>query len=189
MSKDLDQPEAKKTNKKLREPRPMEMLIGRNLSIWQELLLAALPTVTVLLVIALVGIVSNRAVLFTSLASSAFLIYINPSHKMNNGRTLVIAQMIGALAGFASFTLLGQNYFGVGAAMILTIVLMIVLNAVHPPAVSTALLFGLEGKYAFDLALFALALLMTLTLILLQKSTLGLMSRFVEEQDKKGRKS
>ncbi len=189
MSKQAHQSESKKTKQKEKEPRPMELLIGRNLSIWQELILAALPTVTVLLVIALVGFLSSRAVLFTSLASSAFLIYINPSNKMNNGRTLVISQMVGALAGYASFTLLGKNYFGVGAAMILTIVLMIVLNAVHPPAVSTSLLFGLGGEFASDLALFALALLMTLMLILLQRSTLGLMSRFVQEQDKRKGKS
>ncbi len=182
--KEGNRAEAKKTRRKQAEPRPMELLMGRNLSFWQELLLALLPTVTVLLVIAMVGLLSGRAVLFTSLASSAFLIYINPSHKMNSGRTLVIAQMMAALAGYASFTLLGKNYIGSGAAMILTIVLMIVLNAVHPPAVSTALLFGLGGEFPSDLALFALAVLMTLTLILLQRSTLGLMTRFVEEQDK-----
>ena len=129
--------------------------------------------------------------LFVNLhGSNSYLIYINPRHKMSNGRTLIISQMIGALTGYGSYTLLGKNYLGVGAAMIVTIVLMIVLNAVHPPAVSTALLFGLSGKYAIDLALFATALLLLLLLVLVQRHTLGLMGRFVEERDrKKGRKS
>lgn len=41
-----------------------------------ELLLAAMPTLTVLLVLALVEALSNQRLLFASLASSAFLIYL-----------------------------------------------------------------------------------------------------------------
>lgn len=40
-----------------------------------ELLLALAPTITVLIVFALVEVLSNQRLLFASLASSAFLIY------------------------------------------------------------------------------------------------------------------
>ncbi len=180
-----DKTGAEKKKRKRRAPRPMERLTGRHLSLEQELMLASLPTVIVLIVFALVGLLAQQEILFTSLASSAFLIYINPAHPMNNTRTVIIAQMIGAIAGFSAYAIFSLNYLAVGAAMIFTIVLMIVLNVAHPPAVSTALLFGLSGKRPIDLALFAFALLLTVTLIVLQRSWLGWMSRFVDEREKK----
>ncbi len=63
----------------------------RRLGWRQELLLALLPTITVLAVMALVERFSEQRLLFASLASSAFLIYLDPLHGTNSTRTLLIA--------------------------------------------------------------------------------------------------
>jgi hypothetical protein len=52
-----------------------------------ELALVALPTVTVLVVLALVEALARQRLLFASLASSAFLIYLDPTHPTNRVRT------------------------------------------------------------------------------------------------------
>ena len=49
-----------------------------------ELTLTFFPTVTVLGVFALVEVLSRQRLLFTSLASSAFLIYLDPQHNTNS---------------------------------------------------------------------------------------------------------
>jgi hypothetical protein len=53
---------------------------------------ALLPTLTVLAVLGLVEALSRQLLLFASLASSAFLIYLAPRHKANSLRTLCLAQ-------------------------------------------------------------------------------------------------
>ena len=115
----------------------------RRLRLADELLLALLPTAAVLLVLAAVEALSRQRLLFASLASSAFLIYLDPRHGTNAVRTLVVAQLSAALLGLAAFLLLGPGYAAAGVGMVAAIVLMILLDAVHPPAVSTALSFAL----------------------------------------------
>lgn len=48
-----------------------------------ELILALLPTLVVLGVLAFVEVLSRQGLLFASLASSAFLIYLDPQHNTN----------------------------------------------------------------------------------------------------------
>jgi len=55
------------------------------LSLKDELVMVLLPTATVLGVLALVEVLSKKRLLFASLASSAFLIYLDPQH----GTTIV----------------------------------------------------------------------------------------------------
>ena len=88
------------------------------LSLRQELGLALLPTVVVLLMLGYVEAFSRQRLLFASLASSAFLIYIDPEHPMNGVRTLVLAQSSAALIGFAADYLLGAGYLAAGVAMV-----------------------------------------------------------------------
>ena len=64
-----------------------------------ELILALLPTLVVLSVFALVEAFTRQRLLFASLASSAFLIYLDPQHGTNSMRTLVLSQMLAALLG------------------------------------------------------------------------------------------
>jgi CBS-domain-containing membrane protein len=98
-----------------------------------ELALATAPTVVVLSVLALVEVLSRQRLLFASLASSAFLIYLDPQHGTNTVRTLVISQMMAAIIGFVTYIMLGSGYVSGGTAMAITIVLMILLDVMHPP--------------------------------------------------------
>jgi CBS-domain-containing membrane protein len=145
-----------------------------------ELALAALPTLTVLLVLAFLEIFSRQRLLFASLASSAFLIYLDPQHGANSMRTLVIAHLIAASAGLLMYLALGPGYLAGGSAMVVTIALMIVLDVVHPPAVSTSLSFAFRTGAEQNLALFGMALGLIAVLVALERAALWLMARLTQ---------
>lgn len=151
--------------------------LRRRLSLRGEFALAFSPTVTILAVLALVEALSQQRLLFASLASSAFLIYLDPQHGTNSVRTLVVAQMIAAGLGFVSYLLIGSGYLSGGTAMVVTIVLMILLDVVHPPAVSTSLSFALRAGNESNLVLFGLAVGITAGLVLLEKVSLWVLAR------------
>ncbi|GAB3551636.1 hypothetical protein GCM10027343_36150 [Noviherbaspirillum agri] len=150
----------------------------RRLGLRKEVLLALLPTATVLLVLAFVEVLSNQRLLFASLASSAFLIYLDPEHAVNNVRTLFLAQIGAAVIGLLTYMTLGSGYLSGGTAMVLAIVAMIMLDAMHPPAVSTALSFGLRAEDESNLVLFSMAVTVTGALVVLQRAALWMLRRF-----------
>ena len=82
----------------------------RRIGLKGELLLALMPTATVLAVPALVEALSNQRLPFASRASSAFLIYLDPANATNSVRTLVAAQMAAAVIGLATFLAFGPGY-------------------------------------------------------------------------------
>ena len=167
------------------QPSHREVRRARRRLHWRhELLLVLLPTITVLAVVALVERFSQQRLLFASLASSAFLIYLDPLHGTNSTRTLLIAQLGGAAAGFLAFIGIGAGYGAAAAAMIATIVLMIAFDAVHPPAVSTALSFGFRAGTDNNLLLFGLAVGLVAVLIALERSSLWLLARAHLTSDK-----
>lgn len=143
-----------------------------------EFALALLPTVTVLLMLGLVQALTRQKLLFASLASSAFLIYLDPQHGTNSARTLVIAQTAAALLGWAAFSVLGPGFPAAGLAMVAIIALMILLDAVHPPAVSTALGFALKAGDDSNLALFGLTLGIVVILVGLERAALWVLARY-----------
>jgi CBS-domain-containing membrane protein len=143
-----------------------------------ELALAAAPTVIVLSVLALVEVLSRQRLLFASLASSAFLIYLDPQHGTNTVRTLITSQMMAATIGLVTYLILGSGYLSGAIAMVATIVLMIVLDVVHPPAVSTSLSFALRAGNQSNLVLFGLAVGITVLLVGLERFALWLLARF-----------
>lgn len=151
--------------------------LRQRLDLRGELLLALLPTLTILLVLGLVEAISDQRLLFASLASSAFLIYLDPEHGTNTIRTLVIAHLAAAVIGLAVYALAGPGYIAGGAAMLAMIVLMIVLDVVHPPAVSTALAFAFRGENERTVILFALAVGIVAVLVILQRSVVWLLHR------------
>ena len=122
---------------------PSQRRLRKRLTLRGELLLAMLPTLTVLGVLATVEVVTEQRLLFASLASSAFLIYLDPEHGTNSIRTLALAHLTAAFLGWTTYSLLGSGYVSAGSAMVLTILLMILMDAVHPPAVATAMGFAL----------------------------------------------
>lgn len=150
----------------------------RRLGLKGEMLLALMPTLTVLFVLALVETLSRQRLLFASLASSAFLIYLDPEGAINHVRTLVLAQAGSASLGLACYLLLGPGYFSGGVAMVLAIIAMVTLDAMYPPAVSTALVFGLRAGDESNLALFLMAVAVTAVLIVLQRIAVWTLRRF-----------
>ena len=109
------------------------------LSVRQQFDLAIMPTAVVLLMVGWVHALSDQRLIFTSLASSAFLVYLDPEHPTNRVRTFLIAQGSATLLGFGSVSLLGSGFLAAGVATVLTILIIITLDAMHPPAISTAL--------------------------------------------------
>jgi len=142
-----------------------------------EFMLAFAPTALVLLVFAVVKVLTNQPLLFASLASSAFLIYLDPQHATNTIRTLSLSQMTAATIGLATHLLFGVGYFSGGVAMVVTIFLMIVADVVHPPAVSTSLSFAFRAGDESNLVLFGLAVGIIVMLVVLQKTVLWLLAR------------
>ena len=142
-----------------------------------EFLLALPPTLTVLAVLGLVQALSQQRLLFASLAGSAFLIYLDPQHGTNAVRTLVIAQLSAALFGLGTFLLFGHGYLAAASATVAVIVLMIVADAVHPPAVATAMSFALRAGDVDNVVLFALAVAVTAVLVLLERIAMWTLAR------------
>ncbi len=136
----------------------------------REFLLALLPTLTVLATFALVARYAEHRLLFASLASSAFSIYISPAHRMNRIRTLLIAQGGAALIAYGATVIFGPSYAVAGVCVVLVIALMVLLDVMHPPAVSTALSFGFTASKPSSLVIFAIALGMLILLVLLQRA-------------------
>lgn len=161
--------------------RPVE---GANRSLRQrlnlkgEFALAIAPTAVVLSVFAFVEVLSRQRLLFASLASSAFLIYLDPQHGTNTTRTLILSQTMAASIGLASYLLLGDGYWSGGIAMITTIALMIVFDIVHPPAVSTSLSFAFRAENEKNFVLFALAIAMTALLVGIERIALWILARY-----------
>ncbi|WP_088893678.1 HPP family protein [Leptolyngbya ohadii] len=160
----------------------LKPLKGANRSLRQrlnwrgELALALMPTLVILSVLGFVEALTQQRLLFASLASSAFLIYLDPQHGTNSVRTLILSHMMAATTGWVLFLFLNGGYASAGIALVVTIVLMILLDVVHPPAVSTALSFALRANNETNLILFALALSVTATLVLLERVTLWILA-------------
>jgi CBS-domain-containing membrane protein len=142
----------------------------RRLSVRDMLLLALLPTATVLPMLGVIEALGRHHLLCSSLASSAFLIYLDPRNEMNGVRALVVSQMTAAGAGWVMWLLLGGGYAASACAIPLAILLMILLKAVHPPAVSTALAFAIHLDPTGSFVLFALAVVITALLVVLQRA-------------------
>jgi CBS-domain-containing membrane protein len=152
--------------------------LRQRLPLASEFTLALLPTITVLLVFAFVEVMTEQRLLFASLASSAFLIYLDPEHGTNRVRTLIISQMSAAMLGLAVFLLFGPGYWAGGLAMVVTIILMVLLDAVHPPAVSTSLSFAFRAGNESNLVIFLMAVLITALLVGLQRVLTWLLIRY-----------
>jgi CBS-domain-containing membrane protein len=141
----------------------------RRFDLKTEIALAILPTVIIIAVLILLEVFSKQQLLFSSLASSAFLIYVDPKHPVNSVRTLVIAQMSAAVIGYFVYILLGPRYSTAAVSMLIAITVMILTNSMHPPAVSSALIFAFYYTKPNTLLLFLAAVILLVILIALQK--------------------
>jgi CBS-domain-containing membrane protein len=91
-----------------------------------------MPTAIIIAVLMLLEAFSKQQLLFSSLASSAFLIYLDPKHPTNIIRTLVIAQLLAAVIGYLVYLLLGPGYFSAAVSMIIAITVMIGTHSMQP---------------------------------------------------------
>lgn len=142
-----------------------------------EIYLAIFPTLSMAIVLFLLEAYSQQHLLFASLASSAFLIYLDPHLPTNSIYTLVMAQVSAALIGFGMLWLLGPGYGSALLAMVLAITFMILMNVMHPPAVATALSFAFVTSHALPLFMIALGILVVL--IIVQKFSVWVINRNV----------
>lgn len=137
-----------------------------------ELALAIPPTVVVLAVLFLLENVTRQRLLFASLAASAFLIYYDPMSRMNTASVMVAAQLIGFLIGIGAAAVFGAGYLAAAICMPVTIIILILMDIVHPPAVSTALAFAFSGSMDRVIFLFVAAVVLIVVLVLLQRTAL-----------------
>lgn len=133
-----------------------------------EFLLALPATLTVLGALGLVEALRHERILFASLASSAFLIYRDPTHPMNGIRVMAGAHLCGVGLGTAAALLIGPGYGAGAAAMCATIAVLVLLNVVHPPAIATALGFAFYPQQHHAAGLFLVALAMLVALVVLE---------------------
>lgn len=145
--------------------------------LFHELTLALPPTVVVLAAFFGTQMLTAHPILFASLASSAFLIYHEPRHRMNRLRVMIAAQFLAAAIGTAAALIFGADYAAGAISMVITIVLLILLNIVHPPAVSTSLGFALLGPRYGALGAFLLALSIVAALAVLQVFAIWMLRR------------
>ena len=150
----------------------------------EEVVLALLPTATVLAVLSLVEALAEQRILFASLASSAFLIYADPGHTINRVRTLVLAHGAAATIGAVIDYFLGTGYGPAALSMSLTILLTLALRAVHPPAIGTALTFAFRPGNADKWGLFMAAVGIIAVLAVLQPITARILAIIVRRRER-----
>lgn len=156
-------------NPPVRREGARELAMGRRGGVVGELSLALPPTIMVLAVIFLIEGVTRQRLLFASLASSAFLIYYDPGHRMNTVRVMLTAQLLGCFLGTAIALLIGSGYLAGATSMTATILVLVVMDIVHPPAVSTALAFAFVAPKERTLLLFLVALISIAALVVVQR--------------------
>lgn len=148
------------------------------LSLWRELTLAALPTATVVGALALVHTLTTQPLLTASFASSACLIYVEPGHRANRVEALTVSQMLAVGLGWGAYTVFGGGYLATTVALAGTIFGMVAMDLVHPPSASTAMSFALRSGAISNVALFTLAIGITVVLIVLQRAATWSLIRF-----------
>lgn len=151
--------------------------VANKLTLRARVLLAVMPVLLVMAMLFLLERFGRERILFSSLAASAFLIYLDPRHPTNSVRTLVIAQSSAAIIGYLVYVLIGTGYWAAAISMVIEVILMILCKAMHPPAVATALVFAFQETKPNALLLFLLSLLLLVFLIGLQRTSIWLIKR------------
>lgn len=162
---------------------PFQKHRSKKYTLKTEIALAVIPTTTILIVLMATETFGRQQILFSSLACSAFLIYLDPEHQVNTVRTLLIAQTSAAIIGYVAYTLVGWIYLSAAISMLAIISLMIFTKAVHPPAISTCLIFIYNESKLNTLFVFLSALILLILLIGLQKISVWLIRRDKKLQD------
>ncbi len=87
----------------------------------------------------------SSAIIYSSVGSSAFILFVMPKSRAAKSSALIYSYMMAGVAGYLSYSLL--QYVGLAAASVvavsLTGALMVVFKKEHPPSVGLALAFVL----------------------------------------------
>jgi CBS-domain-containing membrane protein len=159
------------------------MFQKRRYDVKTELLLALFPTVIVISILYFVKTFTREPVLFSSLAASSFLIYLDPTHHANSIRSLIISQLTAAIAGYGAYVLFGAGYSAAICAMVITVAIMVFAHAMHPPAVASSLLFAFRYTQFNIVLLFLLTMSILVVLILLQRFSVLVINRIERKRE------
>lgn len=154
----------------------------RPFTLREEIVLALLPTITMLVVLFVIEAMAEQRILFASLASSAFLIYADPGHAINRVRVLLLAHGSAATIGVLVDILFGTGYGPAAVSMTATIFLTLALRAVHPPAIATALTFAFRPGNTDKWGIFMAALGIVAVLVVLQPVSARLLARTIRRR-------
>ncbi|NPV90043.1 MAG: HPP family protein [Firmicutes bacterium] len=113
----------------------------------------------------LLGIYYNLWLLIPSFSASAVMLYTTPDASMAQPRSVFLGHLIAAAAGLASFHLIGNGWWAIALAVVVSTLLMSVTRSLHPPAGGTAFLVNYCG-YGFGAAMSSV-FLSSLVLILI----------------------
>lgn len=89
----------------------------------------------------------------------------------------MLAQIGSATLRLICFQKLGLGYLAGGTAMVLAIGMMILTDSMHPPAVASALSFGLKSGDESNLLLFRMAVGITTALVIIERTAILLLRR------------
>ena len=92
-----------------------------------------------------------RWLIVTSMAASATLLYATPHSPLAQPWNLVGGHLISAIAGVVCGLLIPEPTIAAGAAVGSAILLMLLLNCLHPPSAATALMMVLAGSPFHDM--------------------------------------
>jgi CBS-domain-containing membrane protein len=149
----------------------------RRFDLKTEVALATVPVAMIIAVLMLLETFSKQQLVFSPLASSAFLIYLDPRHPTNSTRTLIIAQASTAIIGYVAYLIAGSGYLSAAISMIIAVSVVLLTKAMHPPAVSSALIFAFQYTKPNTLMLFLFALLLLVITIVLQRISIWIIKK------------
>ncbi len=131
----------------------------------QRIIVVSSATVgTILAVLFVAQDVAKQPVLITSLASSSFLLYYQPLNEINRFRPLVFSHVISSLIGYIASLIFPVPYISAAVCITLSVIAMLAFRIVHPPAVSTSLVFSYRPHEATALLTFFLTLMVVVIL-------------------------
>lgn len=125
---------------------------------------SAATVITVVLMIVVIEQIAEQAVLVTSLAASTFLLYYQPLHRMNRFVPVVGGHLIAAGAGFLADEVIPSSTVALAVAITVTVVTLASLRIIHPPAISTSVVFAYRPHDASALLTFSLTLAVVVAL-------------------------
>lgn len=133
----------------------------------QRLVLAGFVAGTVLLIVAATDAISRQPALLASIASGTLHVYLDAIHRRRSVRAVLIGHLTAGSAAWLMHLAVGTGYAAAGGTLLVTVAAMVLLDAIHPPAASTALSFAFRSGHTPNHALFLSVLVIAASLAML----------------------